>query len=138
MCRLSLAEIPSHLFRNVKRRYFLQLDNMLALNDAISIEITTAIRDTTIDDVVVRQGQIIGLLNGKLVAAGDEMLGVLLSTLHRAHAEDRELVTFYYGSETDEVRARALVDELSSEFGDLTFEVINGGQPLYPYIISIE
>ena len=109
-----------------------------SLREIVSIEITTAIRDTTVDEVTVKQGQIIGMLNGKLVTAGDEMTDVLLAVMRKAHAEDRELVTIYYGDEVGESDAQVLVDAISGPFGNLTFEVIRGGQPLYPYIISIE
>lgn len=109
-----------------------------ALSDIRSIEITTATRDVELDGIAVKEGQTIGLLDGKLSAASNDMTEVLIKLLQKAHAEDYELVTLYYGSEVSDADASALVEELQESFADLEFEVINGGQPLYPYIISLE
>ena len=52
--------------------------------------------------------------------------------------DGRELVTLYFGEQVTEVDAQALAEALSEEYEDLEFEVVAGGQPYYPYILSIE
>lgn len=106
--------------------------------EVVSVDITYATRNAQFDRVTVAEGQIIGLVDGKLVASGDELLAVVQQTLHKAHAEDYELVTLYRGNEVSAQQAQDLVAQLSSTFDNLEFEIVNGGQPLYPYIISIE
>ncbi len=109
-----------------------------ALTHIRSIEITTATRAVELDGIAVKEGQAIGLLDGKLTAAGNDLTAVLTRVLQKAHAEDYELVTLYYGGAVSDADADALVEELQESFADLEFEVISGGQPLYPYIISLE
>lgn len=104
----------------------------------ISAEVTTATRDASIDGVSVTEGQLIGLVNGKLRYAGGTLPALVQRLLEECHAEEHELVTLYYGNGQSEGDAHALVAQLESVFEDLSFEVVYGGQPLYPYLISIE
>src|SRR5690606_22780394 len=104
----------------------------------LSAEITTASRDASLNGVSVREGQYIGLLEGEMVAAGDDVRAVLRDVLVKAEADKRELVTLYYGNNTHRGQAQALVDDLAGDFPDQAFEVIYGGQALYSYFIGIE
>jgi dihydroxyacetone kinase-like predicted kinase len=109
-----------------------------AISHVISAEVTTATRSVEIGGVNVREGQLIGLLEGNLVVAGSEMLPLVRDLLHKAEADKRELITLYYGNDTHKAKAQALVDQLAADFPKQTFDVVYGGQALYPYIISIE
>lgn len=109
-----------------------------ALGQVVSAEVTTAIRDVELGGISVREGQLIGLLQGVMVVAGDEMHDVVRDLLRKADADKRELVTLYYGNDTHKAKAQVLVDELANDFPRQSFEIIYGGQALYPYLISIE
>ena len=109
-----------------------------ALDNVITCEVTTATRNVTLDEVSVHAGEYIGLLNDDLVIAGETLETVTQGLFERAAADKRERITVYYGIDIHEAQARALVDHLSERFPKQDFEVINGGQALYPYIISIE
>lgn len=109
-----------------------------ALDYVIACEVTTATRDAEFDGVHVRQGQYIGLVDGKLVAAGDDVTTLVLDTLRKAGADERERITLYYGDTIDEAQAQAMRTHLASVFKNQEFEVVWGDQPLYPYIISVE
>jgi dihydroxyacetone kinase-like predicted kinase len=109
-----------------------------ALRNVISAEITTATRTVEIGGVSVSEGQLIGLLEGELVIAGEDMEQVMRDLLYKAKADKREIITLYYGNNTHRAKAQALVDVLSPEFSKQEFQVVFGGQALYPYIISIE
>jgi len=109
-----------------------------ALRAVISCEITRATRSAEFGNLVVQEGQYIGLVNGDLVAAGYDILQVVTETLRHAGADEHELVTVYYGDNVHAAQAQALVDVLSAEFPGQEFETVYGGQPLYPYIISME
>lgn len=106
----------------------------VALKHVSSGEITTAVRDYE----NVRVGQYIGLLNGDLVVAANSLLDATRELLAKAVREDSELVTLYYGDLLDERGARAVVEPLETAFPDQSFELVWGGQPLYPFIISVE
>lgn len=109
-----------------------------ALRDTITLEVTTATRGVEIDGIQVRAGQLIGLLEDALVIAGEEMLVVVRDLLKRANADNHERITLYYGSDVTEKQAQALVEALQPSYPDQEFEIVGGGQPLYPYIISVE
>ncbi len=108
------------------------------LQQVISGEITTATRDVELDGVVVRSGQYIGLLNGNLIVAGVELSDILRELLVQATGTDTELITLYYGASLTAEQAHSLVESVAADFGDHEFEVVPGGQPLYPFIISVE
>jgi DAK2 domain fusion protein YloV len=109
-----------------------------ALTAVVSCEVTRATRSAEIGDVVVREGQYIGLVNGELVVAGYDMVDLVRDLLRKAGAGEHEIVTVYYGDGVHATQAQALVDVLAVDFPNLEFELVNGGQPLYPYLISIE
>lgn len=104
----------------------------------VSGEITTATRNATINDVPVQEGQVIAMLDGKLVAAGDNETAIVLELLNRAHADDYELLTLYFGEGLTESDAEALAEVIVAEYEDMEVEIVYGGQPLYPYLISLE
>ena len=103
-----------------------------------TLEVTNATRDVEIDGLVVRAGQYIGLLDDKLVAASDSIEEVVTSMLTQAVADSAERVTVYFGQGMGQRQAKALVESLIEQFAGLEFEVAEGGQPLYPYILSVE
>ncbi len=108
------------------------------MGEVTTIEITTATRDALIDEVNIGQGQFIALVDGKLADAGDDMQAVITASMRRAVRGDSELVTLYYGADETPESAAALCEALSDDFPELIFESIEGGQALYPYLISIE
>jgi len=108
------------------------------IHRVMSGEVTRATRSVTMDDVSVKAGDIIGLLNGRLVVAGDDMTSVLRDLLHKGCANQHELVTLYYGDGVSTAEANAVKSALEVGFGDLEFQLIPGEQPLYPYLLSIE
>ena len=108
------------------------------LSLVVTGEITFATRDVEIDGLKVRSGQLIGLINDVLAVSGDDLEQLARDLLHKADADSHERITLYYGDDKNERDAKALADALAEEFDALEFEVVYGGQPLYPYMIAIE
>jgi uncharacterized protein len=113
-------------------------DMNAAMNDVETGEITTATRSVEIDSVNVKQGQIISLLNGKLVLASDNLKDATLGLLKKAHADHFELITLFFGSEVSRMEVDAIADSIRKKFPKQEIEVQDGGQPHYHFIISIE
>jgi DAK2 domain fusion protein YloV len=117
-------------------------ENLAAMTEALtathSAEVTRAVRAATIDGLSVEDGQIIGLIDGKLAVAGDDMQIVLLDLLRRMDAASAELVTIYRGADAGEDSARAMVESLAAHYPAATFELVDGGQPHYDYLMSVE
>lgn len=109
-----------------------------ALNDVQCIELTTATRSVEIDGVQVEEGQMIALLNGKLSNAGDDLESVLLEVLENAAWDQAEIVTLYFGQDLATREANTLADSVRERMPEFEVEVIEGGQPHYQIIASIE
>ena len=109
-----------------------------ALQCVQSGEITTAIRNAEIDGVVVREGEIIALLNDELVLSAPSLEAACLGLLEKANAADYELVTLFYGADLSKSEVNKIADLIRSAYTDLEIEVQEGGQPHYYFIISIE
>lgn len=109
-----------------------------AIKHVDTVEITRAVRSVQIDGVNVRESDIIGLVNGRLVTAGDDSTQVTHEALTRMGADRHEIVTVYYGEGIEAATAQTLAQQIKSWFPGVEIEVMNGGQPYYAYIISAE
>ncbi|MBP2019723.1 DAK2 domain fusion protein YloV [Symbiobacterium terraclitae] len=102
-------------------------------------EITYAVRDTTYGDLQIKEGDILGLWNGKIHLTGKEPEGVLVDLLSAMVEEaGGEVITVYYGEGVAADRAEAVGEELRRRFPDHEVEIQFGGQPLYYYVFSLE
>jgi dihydroxyacetone kinase-like predicted kinase len=101
-------------------------------------EVTVAVRDVQIDGLEVKEGQLIGLVEGKLVATGSEFNSLVTALFEHMDMEEVEVLTFYYGEAMSEQQAQDLADTVGSAYPDLEIEILAGGQPHYHYIISAE
>ncbi|HNB52011.1 MAG TPA: hypothetical protein PK530_08720, partial [Anaerolineales bacterium] len=109
-----------------------------ALESVQSGEITTAIRSVEIDGVEVKEGETIVLLNGKLVAAAADLWEGCQAFLEQAGADDREIITLFYGETLSKRAASEIADKIREAYDHLEIEVQEGGQPHYQFIISME
>jgi uncharacterized protein len=101
-------------------------------------EVTVATRSVTIEGVDVKEGQVIALLDGKLVTSAKSIEEAVLDLLKKAQAEDAELVTFFYGEDLGQNEANRIVDVVRKTYPKLDLELQDGGQPHYQFIISVE
>ena len=109
-----------------------------AVGDIKTVELTVATRSVELDGVEVREGQVIGLLNGKLAVSGDELEPVLLQVLEKAGAQQSELISLYYGAGLTAIQANKLGDRVRETWPRLEVEIVRGGQPHYQFIASLE
>src|SRR5436309_8615177 len=101
-------------------------------------EITTAVRTVKVSGVRVREGDLIGLVNGNLVIAGQDMEYVIRETLQRMNIDRYEIVTLYFGEGITEQQAEDTARSIKEKYSHLEIEVVDGGQPHYAYILSAE
>jgi DAK2 domain fusion protein YloV len=109
-----------------------------AIRNVQTAEITTAVRTVQIGSVNVREGDFIGVVNGDLAVAGQDMRQVIQDTLQRMHIENYEIVTLYYGADLTSAEAEETAKQIKQRYSQLEIEVVDGGQPYYAYIISVE
>jgi hypothetical protein len=101
-------------------------------------EITRAVRSVQLDGINVAEGDVIGLVNGRLVTAGTELDPVVRDTLARVQVERFEIVTVYYGADVTRAEAEAMAQRIKEQYPQQEIEIVEGGQPFYAYIISAE
>ena len=101
-------------------------------------EITIAVRNVEIDGVNVKEGQVISLLDGKLVASSETVEEGCLALLEKADAAGLELATLFYGQDMPHSEANRIADVIREKYSNLEIEVQEGGQPHYHFIISVE
>ncbi|MHB1131158.1 MAG: DAK2 domain-containing protein [Chloroflexota bacterium] len=117
-------------------------DNARVMTEAAqrvrTVEVTWAVRDAKVDGVEVASGNAIAVLDGELVGASNDLAAVALEAVERAGAASAELVTVMYGEESSQASAEALADSIGRRWPSLCVEIVNGGQPHYPFVISVE
>jgi DAK2 domain fusion protein YloV len=109
-----------------------------AAQDIETAEITTAVRSVQIDGIPVQEGEVIGLVNGKLKARGDSPGQVTVDVLAEMQVDNFEIITLYYGESITPDEAQKLADQIEERFPEQEVEVVDGGQPHYFYILSAE
>jgi uncharacterized protein len=117
--------------------------NVLAMEQSIStpqtIEITRAARKTQINGKNIKKGQFIAVVNDHEIITDDsnKMLDVIYDALATANVENSEIITIYYGAESEATEAEDIAQNIRNNY-KAEVEVVNGGQPHYNYIISLE
>lgn len=109
-----------------------------ALDEVETGEITIATRDVEIDGVEVREGEIIGLINGKLVLSSASIEEACLGLLEKAHADHFELITLFSGEDVPGAEVIRITDNIRAAYPEQEIEVQEGNQPHYHFIIAIE
>ena len=118
-------------------------ENAKAMEEAMTavktVEVTRAVRSTKINNLTIKDGQAIGIVDDNdIVAAGNIVSEVLLNALNKAGIESAEVVTIYRGADAGEDETEKVVQELQNTYPAKQVETVNGGQPHYNYIVSLE
>ena len=108
-----------------------------ALPRVCAVEVTRAVRDSRVNGLRIQAGQVIALVDGDIVEAGQDDAEVIEAVIRNRETAP-ELVTVYWGAQVDEATAAALVTRLRTGFPAAEFELHRGGQDHYPYILSLE
>jgi hypothetical protein len=108
-----------------------------AMRAVHSVEVTRAVRDSTANGKEIKAGDVIAIHDGKISAVGSEELAVIDEVLSSLD-ESPELVTVYFGDGVSPSDGEALVAALREKHGAAEFEMHEGGQEHYPYILSLE
>lgn len=101
-------------------------------------EVTFAVRDSQFDGYEIKAGDILGLVDDKIVVTGKDPRQVTLELVEKMGGGEADLVSVFYGRDVAEEAATDLAEELHARFGQCEVEMHCGGQPLYFYILSVE
>ena len=112
---------------------------MIEASDGVSWgEVTVAVRRGSLGEVSYDVGQSIALLGGDLIAAADSRDAALLQLVVAMAPGVGSLLTLYRGAGVSQDEADAAASAARSRHEGLDVEVVDGGQPLYPYVVSLE
>lgn len=100
--------------------------------------VTYAVRDTEVDGKEIKEGNILGLVEGKIKEVGEDPYKVAEDLIDSLVDEDSELITIFYGKDCEEEKVDALIEKLEGKHEDLDVQCYNGEQPLYYFIMSVE
>lgn len=110
-----------------------------ALGNVQSGQITFAVRDSEYDGHKIKQGDILAMDNGKIVFTEADIAKSLIKLTKRLITSSSSYVTVIYGSDVSDEDAEAAYEKLRAKISDdIDIVLVNGGQPVYYYIISVE
>lgn len=101
-------------------------------------QVTYAVRDTNMDGKDIKKGDYIGLNGKTIVSVEKNVLDAAKKLADTLIDDESELVSLYYGADATEEEAEALADKIIAVYSGVDVEVQYGGQPVYPYLISVE
>lgn len=108
------------------------------LEDVKTGQVTFAVRDTSIDNKTIIEGDILGIGDEGIITVAKSIDESTFGLIDHIMDEDSELVTIYYGEDMSEVDAQRISDYIETKYENAEVEIHYGGQPLYYYIISVE
>ena len=101
-------------------------------------QVTYAVRDTSLNGVEIKQGNIMGIGDSGILSVGEEVEDTTFAMVEELIDDDSELISIYYGEEVAEDTANALADRIMEAYPDVDVELHFGGQPVYYYVVSVE
>lgn len=108
------------------------------IEDVKTGEVTYAVKDLSLENLKVKKDDIMGLDSSGIRSVGKDVNKVSKDLLRQIISEKDSLITIYYGEGCDQPMANKLMEDLQKEYKKIDIEVVNGGQPLYYYIFSVE
>lgn len=100
--------------------------------------VTYAARDSDFDGYAIKAGEYLGLLDGALLGSNSDISALVKMLSDKLADIAPEFLTVYYGEDVTQADAQSVADLLSEGHPDAEMSVINGGQPVYYYMISAE
>ncbi len=113
--------------------------NMIhALDNVKAGSVTHAVRTTKVNGFSIKEGDIIGLDDKKILAKSESIETTVLTLIDKLKEDSHEVISLYYGQDVEEGDAEALAAKVQEAFPDCEVDFHSGGQPVYYYLVSLE
>ena len=113
--------------------------NMLhAMDNVRAGQVTHAVRSATVNGFKLKEGDIIGLDDKKILSKSDNIEDATIRLIERLQDSSHEMITLYYGKDVREEDAEALSARIAEKFPDFDVDYHFGGQPVYYYLVALE
>ena len=110
-----------------------------AIDNVSTGQVTFAARDSEFDGKAIKQGELLALENGKITFTETDLEKCMLKLSKQMIKKNSEFVTIFYGEDITEEQAEAIYNSINEKFGDkVEITLVNGGQPVYYFIMSVE
>ena len=110
-----------------------------AAEKIVTGQITFAARDSEFDGHSIKKGELMALLGGKITFVDTDLEKTVMKLLKQMVKKNSQFITVIYGSDVTEAQATEIEQQIQEKYGaKAEISVINGGQPIYYYIISVE
>lgn len=117
-------------------------ENVKAMNESVytvtSGSVTYAVRDTEMDGIEIKEGNILGLIENKITEVGKDPYQVAGDLISKMVTEESELITVFYGSDCDPSKVEKLMESVEEKYSEMDVQYYDGGQPLYYFLMSVE
>lgn len=117
-------------------------ENIENMQESISmvktLQVTYAVRDSQYEDITIKKDDYIGMINGKIRVSKADIYESTLELIEKAVDEETSLITIFKGADLKDQDADKLISKLEEIYSDLDIEVVDGKQPVYYYLISVE
>lgn len=101
-------------------------------------QVTVAVRDTTVDGLEIHKDHFMGIIDGKIVSEDADLVKETINMINQMIDADKELVTLIFGEETDQATAELIAEAVEEANEDIEVEIVDGGQPVYHFLASVE
>ena len=108
------------------------------LDGVMTMQITYAARDSDFDGFDIHAGDYLGLCGGALLGTTRDITQMLEKMAAKAAEEEKEFINIFYGADIDEASAEQALEIFKTHAPDAEINLVNGGQPIYYYLISAE
>ncbi len=113
--------------------------NMIHALDNVKVgQVTYAVRNTSLNGFSIKEGDIIGLDDKKILAKSHSLEETVLKLIARMKEDFHQVITLYYGEDVKEEEAETLCEQIAEKYPDCDVDFHNGGQSVYYYILSLE
>ncbi len=113
--------------------------NMIHALDNVKVgQVTYAVRNTSLNGFSIKEGDIIGLDDKKVLAKSHSLEETVMKLIGRMKEDFHQVITLYYGEDVKEEEAEALVEAIAEKYPDCDVDFHNGGQAVYYYILALE
>ena len=113
--------------------------NMIHALDNVKVgQVTYAVRNTSLNGFSIKEGDIIGLDDKKILAKSQSLEETVLKLIAKMKEDFHQVIRLYYGEDVKEEEAAALCDVIAEKYPDCDVDFLNGGQAVYYYILSLE
>ena len=113
--------------------------NMIHALDNVKVgQVTYAVRNTTLNGFSIKEGDIIGLDDKKILAKSHSLEETVLKLIGKMKEDSHQVITLYYGEDVNEEEAAALSEVIAEKYPDCDVDFHNGGQAVYYYILALE